>query len=172
MNIETTFIKWHPFYYWYVNMWCWRWIEAGKNTDHFKLCWYNQLSMMTSLNGNIFRVTGHCAVISPVPGEFPAQRPVTRNFDIFFDLRLNKRLSKQSRCWWFETPSRPLWRHRNVMCRSWIHARLPHGHHASANVPTSTFYVIHCSNADRNLDIFRKHFPWCQQFHLKLFLAS
>ena len=45
----------------------------------------------------------------------PAQRPVTRSFDVFFDLRLNKRLSKQSRGWWFETPSRPLWRHRNVV---------------------------------------------------------
>ena len=37
-----------------------------------------------------------CAGNSPVPGEFPAQRPVTRGFDVFFDLRLNKRLSKQS----------------------------------------------------------------------------
>ena len=37
-----------------------------------------------------------CAGNSPVPGEFPAQRPVTRSFDVFFDLRLNKRLSKQS----------------------------------------------------------------------------
>ena len=35
-----------------------------------------------------------CAGNSPVTGEFPAQRPVTRSFDIFFDLRLNKRLSK------------------------------------------------------------------------------
>ena len=34
--------------------------------------------------------------ICPVPGEFPSQRPVTRSFDDFFDLRLNKRLSKQS----------------------------------------------------------------------------
>ena len=30
---------------------------------------------------------------------------------VFFDLRLNKRLSKQSWSWWFETPSRSLWRH-------------------------------------------------------------
>ena len=51
---------------------------------------------------------------SPVPGEFPAQRPVTRSFEVFFDFRLNKRLSKQSWSWWFETLSRPLWRHRNV----------------------------------------------------------
>ena len=54
-----------------------------------------------------------CAWNSPVPGEFPAQKPVTRSFDVFFDLRLNKRLSKQSWGWWFETPSRPLWRHYN-----------------------------------------------------------
>ena len=55
-----------------------------------------------------------CVGNSPVPGEFPAQRPVTRSFDVFFDLGLNKRLSKQSWGWWFETPSRSLWRHRNV----------------------------------------------------------
>ena len=48
------------------------------------------------------------------PGEFPAQRPVTRSFDVFFDLRLNKRFSKQSWGWWFETLSRPVWRHCNV----------------------------------------------------------
>ena len=50
---------------------------------------------------------------SPVTGEFPAQRPVTRSFGVFFDLRPNKRLSKQWWGWWFETPSRPLWRHCN-----------------------------------------------------------
>ena len=45
--------------------------------------------------------------------EFPTQRPVTRNFDAFFDLRLNEWLSKQSWGWWFEMPSCPLWRHSN-----------------------------------------------------------
>ena len=50
-----------------------------------------------------------CAGNSPVAGVFPAQWPVTRGFDDFFDLRLNKRLSKQG--WWFETLSCPLWRH-------------------------------------------------------------
>ena len=54
-----------------------------------------------------------CAENSPVPGEFLAQRPVTRSFDVFFDLHPNKRLSKQWRGWWFETPLCPLWRHRN-----------------------------------------------------------
>ena len=54
-----------------------------------------------------------CAGNSPVTDEFPAHRPVTRGFDVFFDLRLNKRLSKQWWGWWFETPPRPLWRHCN-----------------------------------------------------------
>ena len=74
--------------------------------------------MMTSSNGNIFRVTG------PLCGEFTghrqffAQRPVTRSFDVFYDLRLNKRLSKQRWGWWFETPSCPLWRHCNELLRT------------------------------------------------------
>ena len=55
-----------------------------------------------------------CAGNSPVPGEFPAQRPVTRSFDVFLDRHPNKRLSKQWWGWWFETFSCPLWRHRNV----------------------------------------------------------
>ena len=55
-----------------------------------------------------------CAGNSLVIGEFPAQRPLTRSFDVFFDLHLNKWLSKQSWGWWFETPLRPLWRHCNV----------------------------------------------------------
>ena len=39
-------------------------------------------NMMTSSNGSIFCVTGLCAGNSPVTGEFPAKRPVTRNFDV------------------------------------------------------------------------------------------
>ena len=58
-----------------------------------------------------------CAGNSPVNGEFPSQRPVTRSFDVSFNLRLNKYLSKQSRGWWFETPLRSLWRHRNTINR-------------------------------------------------------
>ena len=40
-----------------------------------------------------------CAGNSPVTSEFPAQRPVTWSFDVFFDLHLNKWLSKQSWGW-------------------------------------------------------------------------
>ena len=55
-----------------------------------------------------------CAGNSPVPGEFPAQRPLRRSFDVFFEMRLDKRLCKQSRGWWFDTLSRRLWRHSIV----------------------------------------------------------
>ena len=75
--------------------------------------------MMTSSNGNIFRVTGHLCGDSPVPGEFPTQRPVTRSFDVFFDLRPNKQLSKQWWGWWFETLSWSLWRHCNEITDWW-----------------------------------------------------
>ena len=72
--------------------------------------------MMTSSNGSVFRVT------SPWwgTGEFPSQRSMTRIFDVFFDLHLNKRLSKQPRHQWFETPSHSLWRHRSARTtRNW-----------------------------------------------------
>ena len=54
-----------------------------------------------------------CAGNSSITGEFPSQRPVTWSFDVFFDLRLNKRLSKQLWGWWFEMPSCSLWHHCN-----------------------------------------------------------
>ena len=54
-----------------------------------------------------------CAGNSPVAGEFPAQMPMTRSIDVFFDLRLTIRPGKHWWGWWIETPSRPLWRHCN-----------------------------------------------------------
>ena len=50
----------------------------------------------------------------------PYTKAVTRSFDVFFDLCLNKRLSKQPWGWWFETPSWSLWRQCNeVACYRW-----------------------------------------------------
>ena len=66
--------------------------------------------MITSSNRNIFHVTGPLCGEFTGPGEFPTQRPVTQSYDVFFNLRLNKRLSKQPWSWWFETPSWSLWR--------------------------------------------------------------
>ena len=64
-------------------------------------------------NNKKLKCLGGMQLCKPVTGEFPIQRQVTRSFDASFDLRLNKRLSKQWWGWWFETPSRPLWRHCN-----------------------------------------------------------
>ena len=62
---------------------------------------------------------------------FPAQKPVMRNFNDFFDLRLNKWLSKHSWGWWFETLPYPLWRHCNVQWWQWgINA-----------IPVAAFYL-------------------------------
>ena len=69
--------------------------------------WHHQMEIFSAL-------LALCAGNSPVTGEFPTQRPVTRSFDVFFDLWVNKRLSKQWWGWWFETPSYSLWRHCNV----------------------------------------------------------
>ena len=69
----------------------------------------------TSSNETFSALLAICEGNPPVTGGFPSQRPVTRNIDVFFDLRLTKRLSKQSRRRWFETPLRSLWRHFNGM---------------------------------------------------------
>ena len=54
-------------------------------------------TMMTSSNGNIFRVTGLFLGESIGNRLISLTRPVTRSFDVFFDLRLDELLSKQPR---------------------------------------------------------------------------
>ena len=82
-------------------------------------------NMKTSSNGNVFRVTGSLC------GEITVHRwiPLTKASDaelwFFFHLYLNKRLSKQSWGWWFETPSRSLWRHCNESTRCWCEPHIP-----------------------------------------------
>ena len=93
-----------------------------------KTWWRHQMETFSAL-------LAICAENSPVPGEFPAQRPVTRSFDVFFDLRLNKRLSQHSWGWWFETLSWSLWRHHNV---KWIHGLIIQG----ISHTNSRFYMV------------------------------
>ena len=78
---------------------------------------------MTSSNEDIFRITGLLCGEFTGPGEFPSQRPVAQSFHVSFDLRLDTRLCKQSWGWCFETPSGPLWHHRNEKQRftQWVH---------------------------------------------------
>ena len=102
--------------------WCWIFIE-GSFVDVinallsiFIVRWLLLIPlsdfMMTSSNGNIFRITGHLC------GKFPTQRPVTQSFDDVCHLCLNKQLSKQWWGRWFEMPPCPLWHHCNV-CLAW-----------------------------------------------------
>ena len=90
-------------------------------------------NMMTSSNGNFSALLAFSEGKPLVTGGFPSQRPVNRNFDAFFDLRLNKRLSKQSRCQWFETPSHSLWRHYNKEEWSWKNERKVEFHNTDRN---------------------------------------
>ena len=70
--------------------------------------WRHQMETFSAL-------LAFCAGKSPAIGEFPTQKPVTWSFDVSLICALNKRLSKQSWGWWFETPSCSLWRHRNEL---------------------------------------------------------
>ena len=64
--------------------------------------------------GSFSALLALCDGNPPVTGGFLSLRAATRSFDVFFDLRHNKLLNKQSRRWWLETPSRSLWRHCDV----------------------------------------------------------
>ena len=79
--------------------------------------WRHQMEIFSAL-------LAICVGNSPVNGEFPAQRPVTRSFGVFFDLQMNERLSKQSWGWWFEEPSRPFWCLSNVVLIYFSHSFL------------------------------------------------
>ena len=81
-------------------------IESFTVSLHSPTWWRHQMETFSAL-------LAVCAGNSPVHCELPTQRPVTRSFDVYFDLRPNKRLSKQLWGWWFETASCPLWCHRN-----------------------------------------------------------
>ena len=92
--------------------WNWPYVHSVEKLSLFPWIFWAVYFMMASSNGNIFRVNG--PLCGELPGEFPSQRPVTWSFDVFFDLCLNNRWSKQLWGWWFETTSHSLWRHCNV----------------------------------------------------------
>ena len=110
--------------------------SAGCRVGHFPW-WRHQMKTFSAS-------LALCAGKSPVPGEFSAQRPVTRSFDVLFDLRLDKRLSKQSWGWWFETLSRPLWRHSNASVRSYglVYLRTVEYDQSCVRILSETIYTI------------------------------
>ena len=127
-----------------VDNWCWLTIKIANahthNTRQTCICQYLLINEIICSNEkcNIAWLQLHrgildimmtssallatCAGNSPVTGEVLTRRPVTRSFDVFFDLRLNKRLSKQSWGWSIETLSRSLPSHcTDILIRIYIH---------------------------------------------------
>ena len=105
----------------------WYWVQTPiKSNIRSLLCTFSRWRHQMETSSALLAI---CAGNSPVPGEFPPQKPVTRSFDIHFDLRPNKRLSKQSRCWWFETPSWSLWCHCHVPCQHTVGCMLVYQYH-------------------------------------------
>ena len=114
----------------------WRW-NIWMNT-----WWYHQMKTFSALQAL-------CAGNSPVTDEFPSKRPVKRSFDVFFDLRLNKRLSKQTRRRWLETPSRSLWRHCNEIAG--IHKK------THRYITLCIFDGIYCLSVSQSIMLPRRH---------------
>ena len=91
--------------------------DVSTASDSYSSWWRHPMETFSAL-------MAICAGNSPVTGEFPAQRLVTRSFDVFFELGLNERLSKQSWGWWFETPSHPWWCHSDERLK-WYYVNPP-----------------------------------------------
>ena len=109
--------------------------------------WHHQMETFSAL-------LAICVGNSPVTGEFPTQRPVTQSFDVFFDLRLNKRLNKKSYGWWFETPSCSLWCHSNEPWKNW--STMKWYYHKQKEAKWSHVHYlwicgIHCSTHDDSM---------------------
>ena len=135
-----------------------------------QLWWRHQMETFCALQAI-------CAGYSPVTGEFPAQRPVTRNFDVFFNLRLNKRLSKQSWGWWFETPSCSLWRHCNDVALHFYRIRVKIGSSEctkkvrswfpSKNIMFSINTILHLLNCS-----FKENYFWYSDLMICIFVRN
>ena len=87
---------------------CYKPTKVWRMSEVHNAWWRHQMETFSAL-------LALCAGNSPVTGEFPTQRSMTRRFDVFFDLRLNKWLSKHWWGWWFETLWSSLWRRCNVV---------------------------------------------------------
>ena len=124
---KSTFLGWH-----FVNS-----ITNYKSKDiwsfSFTIWWRHQMETFSVL-------LALCGGNLPVTIWYPSQRPVMRSYGIFFYLRLNKRLNKQSRRRWFETPSRSFWRHHNEYEPKHAVCNMPS---ANMAIPTYAIYNFH-----------------------------
>ena len=150
MSINSYILMFHETHPWYTRKAILQWfslvilllMQIVAELPHLSW-WRHQMEIFSAL-------LAICVGNSLVIGEFPAQRPVRQSFDVFFDLRLNKWLSKQSWGWWFETPSCPLWRHitRETSwgpdCRNWLFSSV------SVDIWTPPFTVLIKISADNS----------------------
>ena len=102
---KWNFVCWQDGIFTFEKSPCLFWHRGGRTmVVRVRMSWWrHQMETLSAL-------LALCEGNSPVPGEFPSQRPATQSFD----LSLNKRFSKPSRRRWFDTPSRSLWRHCNT----------------------------------------------------------
>ena len=115
----------------------------SKMEKHFSW-WRHQMDTFSAL-------PALCERNPPVTGRFPSQRPVTRSFDIFFDLRLNKRLSKQSKLRWFEIwvviVGNQTWHLPTIFTRRHINKWTQRKKFQGFKVESSSnYYVMNCIN--------------------------
>ena len=132
-----------------IRYWC---KEIGLESQTFSW-WRHRMETFSAL-------LGLCVGNSLVTGEFPSQRPVMWNFRVFFALRPNKRLSKQSRRRRFEMPLRSLQRYRNVLTE-W-------GQSKWRNITAPPWWTL-CHEVSRD---FACHFEWhplISHFRFKIF---
>ena len=111
------------------------WSRCGSCLQYVISWWRHQMEIFSAL-------LALCAGNSAVTGEFLSKRPVTRSFDVFFDQRLSKRLSKQSWGWRFETPSRSLWRHCNAYMTEYLYIQIVVSFISSKYIPYLIFVQL------------------------------
>ena len=113
---------------------------------------------------HFFALLAFCAGNSPVTGEFSAQTPVMRSFDVFFDLYLNQQLNKQWRPRWSKTTSRSLWRLCNALALLWL--ELVYSYDLLLESYTGTWATVRLLRCKRieNTDFFNKTGPVCIYF--------
>ena len=109
--------------------------------------WCHQMETFSAL-------LAFCVGISLVTREFPAQRPVTWSFDVFFDLHPNKRLSKQLWGWWFKTSSCLLWRNCVETFATQLKIKSPCQFCLSSGTLQRAYKVYLCLDLQPHLQIF------------------
>ena len=138
--------------------------EVVANTGVNTSWWRHQMETFSAL-------LAICTGNSPVSGECPSQRPVTRSFDIYFDLRLNKRLCKQSWGWWLETLLIPLWRHSNLIRSFNYGIALTWTGHSITLLWRYHILIFFIASIIMVLEHFREHWPHLTSIYLR-FLST